>query len=308
MKEKEEGEELINLDEQIDTNRKKNKENHNKNNNKKIYANKRNIFLVISIFLIIFIMIYFYKKFMTILPKQKTLIIFDFDKTLTSKDVFEEQRFLLPSREEQEELMEKLNYENWTALMSSFYERMYELNITISDINDCIDKMEFTPGMIELLKYFQINKDKYSLVILSAGHHYQVLQMLQRFNLINLFDEIITIPSHVDNGKIIITQSHNYDCDICNVGQCKTYEYNLLIDKFKKNKNIIFDKVFFFCDGLNDYCLVRNLKENDIIFVRKGFTLYKGLYKEKMINSIKSKVNFWEDGFDIIRYFKENKI
>ena len=69
--------------------------------------------------------------------------------------------------------------------------------------------------MIVLLKYFEKDKNKYSLVILSAGHYLQVIQMLQRFNLIKVFDEIITIPSHIDNGKIIITQGHNYYCDIC---------------------------------------------------------------------------------------------
>ena len=97
------------------------------------------------------------------------------------------------------------------------------------DVIQSKDKLELNSGMIELLKYLYENKNKYSLKILSAGHYIQVLRMLQRFNLTNVFDEIITIPFHIENEKIIITQGHKYDCDICNVGQCKIYEYNLFL-------------------------------------------------------------------------------
>ena len=308
MKEnKEDEEELIDLDDQ--NNPKQNKENtiiHN-SKTKNTLINIKTVFLFITFLSLIIIIFFFSEGLLNKQMKQKTLIIFDFDKTLSLKDVFEEQRFLLPSKEEQEEIMEKLEYENWTLLMSSFYEKIYDLNITISDINNCIDKIEYISGMIELLKYFYENKNKYSLIILSAGHYIQVLRMLERFNLANFFDEIITIPSHIENGKIIITQDHKYDCDICNAGQCKTYEYNLLIDKFKKNKNIIFNKVYYICDGLNDYCLARNLKENDVLLVRKGFTLYKGLYNEGMINNIKCKISYWNDGYEIIKYFQEKE-
>lgn len=300
MKEEGEGEELINLEEE---------ESHmnQKTNAKKLnFKNKLTFFIIFSL-LILILLIYLFKYYENYFQKQKSLIIFDFDKTITLKDVFEEQRFLLPTKEEQEEIMDKLYYENWTLLMSEFYERIYDLNITISDIKNCIDKIEFNSGMIELLKYLYENKNKYSLIILSAGHYFQILRMLERFNLTNIFDEIISIPSHIENGKIIITQGHKYDCDICNVGQCKTYEYNLLIDKFKKNKNIIFNKVYYICDGLNDYCLARNLKENDLLFVRKGFTLYKGLYERGMINNIKCKIYSWNNGYEIIKYFQEKE-
>ena len=157
------------------------------------------------------------------------IIIFDFDKTISIEDVFEEQRFLLPSKEEQEEIMEKMNYENWTLLMSNVYNRFYELNITLSDIDKFIDTVEYNKGMIELIQSLSKYKDKYSLIIMSAGHSYQIYRMLERVNLTNVFDEIIAIPSHIENGKIVVTQGNEYDCDICNVGQCKTFEYNLLI-------------------------------------------------------------------------------
>ena len=119
----EDGEELIDLDEQ--NNPKENKEHSNTKNSKskKEYLYLKIIILFIFILSIIAIIFYLYKKVFKQV-KQKTLIIFDFDKTISLEDVFEEQRFLLPSKEEQEEIMEKLNYENWTLLMSSFYDRI----------------------------------------------------------------------------------------------------------------------------------------------------------------------------------------
>ena len=304
MKEGENGEELIDLNPEFiaNSNNKKSIENKkdNRKSNNRFHFTKM-VFTVLLILMII-IIIYFILKANRNKTKRKDLIIFDFDKTISFNDVFEEQRFLLPSVKEQEDIMERMYYENWTSLMSSVYDRFYELNITISDINNFIDTVNYTEGMVELLQYLQKNKNKYSIVILSAGHYYQIIRMLQRINMTDLFDEIIAIPSYIENNKIIVTQTYEHNCDICNVGQCKTLEYNKLINKFKKDKNIIFDKVYYICDGLNDYCLARNLGKNDALLVRKNYTLYKGLYNEGMIKNISCKVQTWDDGFDVFNY------
>jgi 2,3-diketo-5-methylthio-1-phosphopentane phosphatase len=304
-KEEENGEELIDLNLEDNANSNNNNNIQNKkaddNNNNRFHLTKI-IFTVLILFILI-ILIYFILKKNKNEIKRKDLIIFDFDKTISFNDVFEEQRFLLPSVKEQEEIMERMYYENWTSLMSSVYDRFYELNITISDINNYIDTIEYTKGMVELLQFLQKNKNKYSIVILSAGHYYQIIRMLQRINMTDLFDEIIAIPSYIENNKIIVTQTYEHHCDICNAGQCKTLEYNKLLDKFKKDKNIIFDKVYYICDGLNDYCLARNMGKNDSLLVRKNYTLYEGLYNKGMIKNISCKVEPWDDGFDVINFF-----
>jgi 2,3-diketo-5-methylthio-1-phosphopentane phosphatase len=304
-KEEENGEELIdlNLEDNANSNSKNNIQNKKAvNNNNKVFHFPQIIFIVLILFILI-ILIYFILKSNKNEIKRKDLIIFDFDKTISFNDVFEEQRFLLPSVKEQEEIMERMYYENWTLLMSSVYDRFYELNITISDINNFIDTIKYTNGMVELLQYLQKYKNKYSIVILSAGHYYQIIRMLQRINMTDLFDEIIAIPSYIENNKIIVTQTYEHHCDICNAGQCKTLEYNKLLDKFKKDKNIIFDKVYYICDGLNDYCLARNMGKNDSLLVRKNYTLYEGLYNKGMIKNISCKVEPWDDGFDVINFF-----
>ena len=41
--------------------------------------------------------------------------------------------------------------------------------------------------------------------------------------------------------------------------------------------------------------------------MRKGFTLYKGLYEQGMVNNIHCKIDSWNDGYEIIKYFEEKE-
>ena len=58
-----------------------------------------------------------------------------------------------------------------------------------------------------------------------------------------------------------------------------------------KNKIFFFDKIYYICDGINDYCLARNLENKDQLLIRKNYGL----------------VNNWNNGFDIINFFKNEK-
>ena len=61
----------------------------------------------------------------------------------------------------------------------------------------------------------------------------------------------------------------------------------------------------FICDGYNDYCLSKNLSENDVVFVRKNFGLDNILNNEEKKNKIKCNIKFWENGFNIINILKD---
>ena len=233
--------------------------------------------------------------------KNKSVIIMDFDKTITEKDIFEEQIYSLPLKTQDEIIKRLYTPENWAIVMNETYKQYYELNTSISEINSYIDKVVLTNGMIELINYLYNNKkDKYILVILSGGHLCQINYVLQKNNLNYFFDEIICL----NFGKIIVEKNDEYICDKCEgIGQCKTKEFNLLKNKYE-SKNIFFDKIYYICDGINDFCLARNLKSNDELLIRNNYSLDKYLINEGFINNIKSKVNKWNNGFDIIEYYK----
>ena len=71
-----------------------------------------------------------------------------------------------------------------------------------------------------------------------------------------------------------------------------------------KKKNIFFDKIYYICDGVNDFCLARNLKSDDELLIRNNFTLDKYLYQDGFVKNIKSNINKWNNGFDIIKFFQ----
>ena len=275
---------------------------------KESYNKKYVIFQIVIIIIFILAFAFTFNYDINKHAIKKSLIIFDFDKTITETDVFEDQRFLFDSKEEQEDLLKRFTTrENWTSLMQSVYERFYSLNISIDNINHMIDQSNITRGMLDFFEFLKKNKDKFIIAIMSAGHYYQIIRVLDRINMTNLFDEIIAIPSYIKDNKVCVYQNYDHNCDICNACQCKTLEYNKLTDKYKKSKNIIFTHTFYVCDGLNDFCLARNLHEYDTLIVRKGYGLHDALYEKGKIEKLKCKVYSWDNGLDIVNYFYQNK-
>ena len=293
------GQELIDLNE--DNEPKK----ENRSNKEKKDTNKFNFFIILLIIIFsIVILIYLYITYFNESKKYKSVILLDFDKTITESDTFEQQIELLPTKKAQDELIKRMySTENWFSALSDSYNEFYNLNITISDINNSIDKVNYTSGMLEFFNFLRNKKSKYILVILSAGHTYQINRVLQRNNLISFFDEIIAFNSYEKNGKIIFEKGNEFSCDFCvNLGMCKKNEFNILKKKYQK-KNIFFDKVYFICDGYVDFCLANNLTKNDELLVRKNFDLDKYLYKDGFVKDIKCNIDKWNNGFDLINFF-----
>ena len=302
MQEKEE--ELIDLD---DNGKEKEKENFIENSNSKNH-NYLGIFLFLISIVVCIIIFFSISNKMNSTKENKSLVIFDFDKTITQNDTFEEQIQLLNSKEAEDDLLRRVYDENWASVMAETYERFYDMKITIQDINKYIDKVEINKGMRELFNFLKDKKDKFLLVIFSAGHLYQVNRVLEKNNLTNFFDDIVAFNSYVKDGKIIIDKPKEFNCDRCKgIGQCKTQEFNILKNKYEE-KNIFFDKIYYICDGINDYCLARNLEKKDELLIRKDYSLDKYLYNSGYIKGIECDVIKWDNGFDIINFFKSKNI
>jgi len=300
------GEELIDLNE--DNKQIKEKNSTNKVTNKSNIGYVSIIIILIILFVLIIKLYSFFNK-MNSQKQYKSLIIFDFDKTITINDTFEEQVPLLNSKEAEDDLYRRIYDENWASVMAEAYNTFYDLNISISDINKRIDNVQITPGMKELFNFLKDHQkdNNYFLVIFSAGHLYQVKRVLQRNNLTSFFDDVIAFYSYEKDGKIIVNKSSEISCDFCKgIGQCKTNEFNSLKKKYEK-QNIFFDKIYYICDGINDYCLARNLENKDQLLIRKNYGLDNYLYNDNYIENIKCKVNKWNNGFDIIDFFKNEK-
>ena len=152
MQEKEE--ELIDLD---DNGKEKEKENFIENSNSKNH-NYLGIFLFLISIVVCIIIFFSISNKMNSTKEYKSLIIFDFDKTITQNDTFEEQIQLLNSKEAEDDLLRRVYDENWVSVMAETYERFYDMKITIQDINKYIDKVEINKGMKELFNFLKIKK------------------------------------------------------------------------------------------------------------------------------------------------------
>jgi pyridoxal phosphate phosphatase PHOSPHO2 len=75
-------------------------------------------------------------------------------------------------------------------------------------------------------------------------------------------------------------------------------------DYWKENNKDEYERIIYFGDGGNDLCLSQRLTENDFVFPRKNYKLYKLLFNENKKNEIKAKIFPWENGKEIIDILK----
>ena len=157
--------------------------------------------------------------------------------------------------------------------------------------------------MKELFDYLENNKERYDVVILSSGYYYQIKTVLSYNRMLKPVKEIISTHSKIEGNIVKVFQLKDFYCNICNPCQCKSCEIK---EYYKKNKRENYGKVIFVCDGGNDVCLAKDLNENDILFPRKDFALYRKLDNEGLKNELKCEINPWVDGYEIISFLKNN--
>lgn len=113
------------------------------------------------------------------------------------------------------------------------------------------------------------------------------------------FGETISPPEQV-HQKLVISPRHDYKaqghhgCTLCPENLCKGRELHKMIsNRGKKTRRVV-----YIGDGANDYCPVRTLGRNDIVLARKGYPL------ENLIQSGKEKIHarvvFWESHDELL--------
>ncbi len=92
-------------------------------------------------------------------------------------------------------------------------------------------------------------------------------------------------------------------CQNCGPNPCKVNTYN---DYIEHNKLDYSNYVkIFLCDGGNDLCFAKTLKETDYVLARKGFGLMKRLDREQNRDVIKADLKYWENGQELADLIKE---
>ena len=236
---------------------------------------------------------------------KKTLLIFDFDKTILNDDSFGHIILNTLTKEELQIIYNNRN-ENWVDGYNYALKQLKSHGITKEKFNEMLNQISLTQGMSELFNYIKEKKENYDSIILSSNYEYVIKYILNKNNIIDIFLDIITNPSREANQDekdqfIYALKKREHNCKICNPCSCKKNEFKEFCNTHDMNN---YDKVIFICDGFNDFCLAVDLGENDITLMRKNFALYKKIKSKNFENNLKCKVQAWESGNDIINYLE----
>ena len=236
---------------------------------------------------------------------KKTLLIFDFDKTILNDDSFGHIILNTLTKEELQIIYNNRN-ENWVDGYNYALKQLKSHGITKEKFNEMLNQISLTQGMSELFNYIKDKKENYDSIILSSNYEYVIKYILNKNNIIDIFLDIITNPSREANQDekeqfIYVLKKQEHNCKICNPCSCKKNEFKEFCNTHDMNN---YDKVIFICDGFNDFCLAVDLGENDITLMRKNFALYKKIKSKNFENNLKCKVQAWESGNDIINYLE----
>ena len=91
---------------------------------------------------------------------KKTLIIFDFDSTITNADSFQSTTAVLHDPEMSQSILDRAKTENWIELFNWFYVYLKSKNIPLSAIDEEMRKLPLSPGMHDLFAYLRSNKQE----------------------------------------------------------------------------------------------------------------------------------------------------
>lgn len=224
------------------------------------------------------------------------LLLFDFDGTLTDSESFIKLFPLVKDEAVKKSLYECLMTKQWYKGSEIAFSYLKSIGFGLKEYKKSMLEDDLSKGMPELLEYLKQNKQKFVPYVLTSNLAFLIEDYLKTKNVLDSFCAVIGEKGHGDekeNEIKIEPTEREKECDICCRNICKTDEYEKLMTKCGEEVK----KVVFVCDGENDYCLARNLKEGDVAFVRKDFGLDKKMKKDGI--KLKCEVVYWETGTDI---------
>ena len=230
---------------------------------------------------------------------EKTLLLFDFDKTIIKNDVIHTLTLhFIP------ELYHKMNgflynVNPWIPFNNEIFKEMKKNNVTIEKLKEQMGKFELSPNFNELFTFIKNNKEKFDVNVLSAGNKYCISNILEQKKLLSIFNNIYADDGEENEENLVKVSSIGFlNCNYCNPALCKS----LVFDKYFKEK---YKKVIFICDGYNDFCLSKKLTQKDLILVKKDHSLYNILYEKNGLKDIKCRINIWTNGLEIINVLEK---
>nr|XP_026696512.1 pyridoxal phosphate phosphatase PHOSPHO2-like [Ciona intestinalis] len=238
----------------------------------------------------------------------KHLVIFDFDNTISEGNTDTVVMDMVTDEAEAAKLWSTEQTRNWTKLVNSFLNHLFENGVTVQEMAAELRKMQLVSGMVELLKFLGENPQKFKVVIMSDANSFYIETLLEEYGLENVVSEIFTNKALLeDNGRVCVIPCHSHDHEECPVNMCKGVLIREFIKRLK-NEGEVFSSICYVGDGSNDFCASINLSSDDFVFPRAGFMLDKMIRKSRRtpsMNQVDAEVIVWQSGTEIMEKLKQ---
>eukprot|EP00088_Acartia_fossae_P018320 TRINITY_DN20585_c0_g1_i2.p1 TRINITY_DN20585_c0_g1~~TRINITY_DN20585_c0_g1_i2.p1 ORF type:complete len:274 (+),score=36.21 TRINITY_DN20585_c0_g1_i2:67-822(+) len=234
------------------------------------------------------------------------LLAFDFDHTVVHLNTDVEVQKLHPDGKipETSEIHGLYSKVGWTKFMGEVFKLLHHHNVKKENILTLMESLEFTPGMVDLLRK-SVEEHNAKIIIISDSNSVFINHILETHNLQHLVDVVYTNPATwKEDGVLEIKPYHHQtDCDLSTENLCK----GLILEEYIKNQSAQFPFVVYVGDGGNDFCPALRLANDDLVCVREGYSLQKQIpkHKEERGLQIKSEILYWKSGDEILSRIQE---
>lgn len=246
----------------------------------------------------------------------KRLAVFDFDHTIIDGNSDVEITKLLKQKPIPKEIKELHKSDGWTAFMQAIFELLHLQGIKEESVKKLIANLSPVPGMPELIKFLSdhFNTD---VIIISDSNSYFINLWIEANNLKDNVLRVFTNPAHFENELLNIEMFHFQDsCKLSTKNLCKGQIMEEFIEE-QTDGGVLYEQTLYFGDGMNDFCPILRLKQNDLACVRKNFKCAElvkkaiaGQYKDDddISRVVLANVFFWSNAFEIIEYIQQLRI
>lgn len=239
--------------------------------------------------------------------KCRKLFVFDFDHTVVDDNTDIVVRDLVAKEKIPSHVTLLYKHSGWIPYMQEIFNILKTNNIERQDIHKAIEGIPEVNGMKNLLQWLG-ELPNANVIIISDSNSQFINHWCTTNDIRHHIDEIFTNPAHyTDDDALKIQPYHNQNwCKLSSVNLCK----GQILEDFMKNQQIhndvIYENVFYFGDGANDFCPILRLKETDYGCVRKGYRLEKEMkscnIKDK---NLKAEIFMWNDAVELMDFIKE---
>lgn len=248
-----------------------------------------------------------------LLKMHKLLAAFDFDHTIVDDNTDTVAIKLVDRSVIPESVQQLYRNDGWTAYMQAIFELLAKNSIDKPTITEAILDIKPVSGMCELVTEL-VDDYNFDAIIISDSNTYFINTWLEKHKMETYFKQVFSNPAQFVDGTLKLKMYHLQDhCRLSTKNLCKGQIMEDFISE-QENAGIVYDRVVYVGDGLNDICPMLRLKTNDLACARAGYqcvktlehiALNKPLPKTGETYKMKSEICIWNDGKDILNAVKK---